>query len=107
MYEARADLREAVVQEFVDAYRTGLADVKTGVHPLFELVAASYAYWFSHRGDSRFPFLSMEFPFAVAHQEICLIKALKTGLVATTRDYDDFRLIHGSLVKASQNSCQS
>ena len=63
------------------------------------MVKASYAYILGSN-HSRNSELGRSFPFDMAHQELCILKARATGkLVSMTSEFHDIQVTHPSLFK--------
>lgn len=66
----------------------------------FNEIKASYAYVYAF-DERRDGILAREFPFAMAHDVLCAIKARKEGLISMTRDTADFSTFSGKLLQVS------
>lgn len=97
--------RRALVQNLVTEFWSSLSGSKLKCSKALlksEEYMASYAYYFSVRcGRDRNSIYAKDFAFAVAHSELCAIKAAKYGRVSVTLDAADFLATHGPLLKSS------
>lgn len=66
----------------------------------FNEIKASYAYVYAF-DERRDGILAREFPFAMAHDVLCAIKARKEGPISMTRSTADFSTLSGKLLQVS------
>ncbi|THH11616.1 hypothetical protein EW145_g546 [Phellinidium pouzarii] len=90
----------AIKHRFAAKFAEGPSDMMTFWLPeTAKDIMASYAY---HHASGRGGKLAKEFPFAVAHETLCAIKAKKEGIVSSTREFADYTVLHGGLVRSSE-----
>ncbi|KAI5121840.1 hypothetical protein M0805_003273 [Coniferiporia weirii] len=90
----------AVKHEFTAKFDEGTLHVVSFVPPeMAKQVMASYAYYYASSKASRK--LATEFPFTVAHETLCALKAKKEGVVSATREFADYTVLHSNLLKSS------
>ncbi|KLO20599.1 hypothetical protein SCHPADRAFT_816328 [Schizopora paradoxa] len=100
--------RRALVQEIVtefwnSASGSKLKDSKTFLNPKEYMASYAYQFSFSCGVGDRNKMYAKDFAFAVAHSELCSIKATasESGGFFATRRLADYLMLHGPLLKAS------
>lgn len=89
--------RQELIRSFVVRFMAIKSDLYT--ENLYKEVKASYAYVyaFESRPDGM---LAREFPFCMAHDALCAIKARKDGAVSITQESADLLTISSKLLQA-------